>query len=149
MQTQTKRTLIAVVVLLFLAGGVAWWQSGFSLEFTRFFAAEVTPTPFVPGPTITPGPPLSFTLPTPPPGAVRCGFTSRTFIVGVPVPFLGTGGNGPYEWFAADRGAPKSAGTGANFSFTFSTTGTKQVLVQATRAVGITDVGVCTVVIER
>lgn len=152
MQTQTKRTLLAALALLLVAGAAAWWRSGFSLEFMRFFAAPVQS----PAPTLivesspTPAAPVSTAiLPTPPPGAVRCSPASQTQQAGIQLTFLATGGTGPYEWFVADQEAPESAGNGSTFTFTFSTPGTKQVLVQSPRRVGVSDVGVCTVTITQ
>lgn len=150
MQSQSRRTFIAVIVLILLAGVVAWWQAGFSLQLSRFFAAEITPTPTLSvEATLTPGPPLSFTLPTPPPGAVRCASVGQTHSVNTAVPFTATGGSAPYTWFAADQGAPTSAGNGTALSFTFSTPGTKQILVQSPRTSGVSDVDVCTITVTQ
>lgn len=122
MQESTRKTVFVSGAVLLLALLGLWWYSGFSLQFTRFFAAE----PAVTTQTATPS-----SAPVPPTGAVGCTISPASVAVGGAVTATGTGGTGTYAWTAPD-GTPNS-GTGATFTTTYAVAGVKKITVQATR----------------
>jgi hypothetical protein len=44
MTSRTRQTILLILGILVIGLLAAWWYSGFSLEFMRFFASEPTPT---------------------------------------------------------------------------------------------------------
>ena len=137
MNPKTRRIVLMVVAVLLIGGLIAWWQSGFSLDFSRFFASEpgVLDSP-QPSPTVGVG------------ARVGCSPVTQTVAVNSPATLNAAGGtSGAYEWFAPE-GTPATA-TGITFSVTYDTTGAKKVTVQSPRndASGNVDNDVCTVVV--
>jgi hypothetical protein len=141
MSPTTRRIVLGSIAVLLIGGIAAWWFSGFSLEFMRFFAAEETP-PFTltPSPTPTIGADLGI------PEIVTCAPLRQTVAVDEPAAVTAAGGGGPYEWFAPNG---TINGSGSQITVTYTTVGTKKVTVQTTRANSTeVDSVACTVVVE-
>lgn len=156
---KTAITVLGVVLVVALA---AWWYSGFSLDFMRFFAAEPSPTP-TPTATLsqTPTPTTSTILvpavvnpPIPAVVTLRCAPETQAVAVGVSAKLTATGGGGTYQWYAPDASpmtVDATTGTAQSAVFvTYPTTGVKRVLVQSGRGDGTdnTDVVSCAVTVQ-
>lgn len=131
MEQRTRQTVLIVFLVFLVLFGAAWWYMGFTFDLSRFFAAEPFPT----------------ASGTPQATAVRCTPNSRTVAVGANAAFLAQDGSAPYQWFAPN-GSP-ATGTGASFTVSYSTPGTKKVTVQAQRSVYRPEVDsvACTVIV--
>jgi hypothetical protein len=128
-----KIVLGSVVAVIALAIGV-WWYSGFSLDFMKFFAAELTPTPT---PTGTPDESIP----------LSCIPATQTATVGAPITVTAVGGIGDYSWTAPD-GSPATQSGQSQFQVTYATAGVKKILLQGTR-LGNVDVVSCTVIVAQ
>lgn len=114
MESGTRRTvLIALGVLLVALLGV-WWYSGFSLEFTKFFAAEPEASPV-----------------TSQSSSVQCAPGTQTIAVGQSATVTAQGGQTPYRWFAP--GGTPATGSGASVTVSYDEPGIKKVTVEAER----------------
>ncbi len=170
MQEHTRKRILLIsgLIIAILLG--AWWYSGFSLEFMRFFAAEPGPTDSEPSPSTAPAgcyyqqvqciqAPCNPVLvcPSPGEGQVKCDPPTQTVKVGVPAVLTQVGGDGLYDWFSPDGtpavGSTFSGGTGVGrpgvYSVSYATPGTKIVTVQANQAGSSTieDSVACTVIV--
>jgi hypothetical protein len=147
MEAGSKHILVAVIAVILLALVGAWWYSGFSFDFMRFFASEnvieeITQNDLVNQPA----------TPAPPAGAVGCLPKTQTIAKDVEALLTAAGGSGSYTWTAPD-GSP-SSGAGESFKVAFATAGTKKVLVGGPREVVASnsnrsphDIVACTVVV--
>lgn len=149
MQEHTRKNIIIGLgaFLVVLLG--AWWYSGFTLEFMKFFAAEPTPSspviasiPRTPlPPTIMPGcyyqqvecirAPCNPQLVCPEGSLVTCSPATQDVAIGGNAVVTATGGVAPYTWFAP-HGLP-TGGAGATFTVRYTTAGIKKVTVQSPR----------------
>ena len=100
---------LAVLALLVVAFTAGWMQYGkhISLSISKFFAAS---------------------------GSVTCSPATQITATGLSVTLTAANGNGTYTWFAP-QGVPATA-TGATFTVTYATAGTKKVTVQSVRGDG-------------
>ncbi len=140
MSGSTRTTiLVSVLTVLLVLLGV-WWYFGFSLEFTKFFAAE--PQTTAPAQTEAP-------TPTPNPSAtVVCSPASQTVSVGATATLTASGGSGSYTWYAFSA-TPSTPQSGSSFSVSYDQAGAKEVLLSGPRADGIsTDIVSCTVIVQ-
>lgn len=170
MSGNTRSTILVSAGLILLIGVGVWWYFGFSLDFMRFFAAERVPTQQGPGDTtdrvVTRRPvPVGCTLQTiqcvkapcdpiiscP---RVACVAARPTVAVGTLVMIQAYGGAGGYA-FAAPGGMVAMYDAGSNegpsneIGVSYSTPGTKQVLVTSKRSsdASLTDVAACPVTV--
>ena len=143
-----RRTiLISIGVLIAVLLG-AWWISGFSLDFMKFFAA----TPEVTAPTQQQVNTPSVNVVSG--GQVRCSPETQSTAAGQAVTLTASGGDGTYTWFAprATDAAGKDINgvTGASITFSYPGGGTKKVTLQSLRGdgSGSVDTTVCTVEVK-
>jgi hypothetical protein len=135
MQNSTRKFIFILLAIVLVALIAVWWYSGFSLDFMRFFAAELTPSP---SPQASPAPG------TP----VICIPNSQAVNVGQQTTLNASAGAGSYTWYAP-QGSPDT-GTGSSFSVSYPTSGIKKITVEGPRGdgQGTIDSVVCTVIVN-
>jgi hypothetical protein len=126
MQERTRQRVLLFSGLLVVALIVAWWSSGFSLEFMRFFAAEPGPAP-----AETEEPVPTATKDTNQRVTVTCSPDEQSVKVGTAATLTAAGGDGNYSWFSPGSDAKISPTTGATVTVTYSEAGTKKVTVES------------------
>ena len=150
------RKIVLIVVVVLLGGGfVAWWLAGFSLDFSRFFAAEQSTDIGTDDGNLFSPTPMPFS--TPPTSLVSCAPATQTISVVQVATLTATGGTGTYQWFAPNGVVQSSGGqinseqtgTGDQITVTYTMPGTKKVTIRAERGDGSgnMDSVVCTVVV--
>lgn len=136
MQERTRQRVLLFSGLLVVLLLVAWWYSGFSLEFMRFFAAEEGVTE---------------------PVMVQCAPATQTVAVGAGAQLSATGGAGLYVWYAPEGNPPDTVNDsridgGRQFTVTYAAPGTKKVTVSSPRLPNdlvnsVVDYVACTVIV--
>jgi hypothetical protein len=163
MQERTRQSVLLVLGLIIALLLGAWWYSGFSLEFMRFFAAEPGPTDdgkLSPSPLpagcyyqdvqciTAPCDPI-VVCPSPSQAQVECDPLTQSVKVGVAATLTATGGDGSYDWFSPGGDPGGSVAETVSYQVVYDAVGTKIVTVQAGRAgnPAVEDTMACTVTV--